>query len=279
MDRHRPGRASGVPGPVGPGDGPAGRDCDPRAAALRPAGPTMLPEVGGEFLGFRLIGELGRGAFGRVYLARQGDLASRPVALKVSTTLFAESQTLAQLQHTNIVPIYSIHRIGPYLAVCMPYFGSTTLSDVCDELENQGSLPVSGRGLVSTLHGRTSCTRRLEDSTSSPGEEATQLDRETEEDATGVAPGPGPGASDGILRYLEGLTYVQAVLWVASRLASGLAHAHERGIVHRDLKPANILLTDEGQPMLLDFNLSADLKARPGPTKVGGTLYYMAPEH
>jgi len=29
---------------------------------------------------------------------------------------------------------------------------------------------------------------------------------------------------------LEGLTYVQAILWVAARLADGLAHAHERGI-------------------------------------------------
>ena len=44
------------------------------------------------------------------------------------------------------------------------------------------------------------------------------------------------------------------------RLADGLAHAHGRGIVHRDLKPANILLTDDGQPMLLDFNLSEDTK-------------------
>src|SRR5438105_705059 len=30
MDRHRPGRPSGDPGPVGPGDGPAGRDSEGR---------------------------------------------------------------------------------------------------------------------------------------------------------------------------------------------------------------------------------------------------------
>jgi tetratricopeptide (TPR) repeat protein len=79
---------------------------------------------------------------------------------------------------------------------------------------------------------------------------------------------------------LEKLTYVQAVLWMAARLADGLAHAHERGILHRDLKPANILLTDEGQPMLLDFNLSEDLKVRSGAAAaIGGTLPYMSPEH
>ena len=40
------------------------------------------PEIGSEFLGFRLVEELGTGAFGRVFLAWQGDLAGRSVALK-----------------------------------------------------------------------------------------------------------------------------------------------------------------------------------------------------
>ena len=112
----------------------------------------LLPEVGDAFAGFRLIGELGRGAFGRVYLARQGDLADRPVALKVSTGCFAESQKLARLQHTHIVPVYSFHRAGPLQAVCMPYFGSTTLADVLDDLGQRQTLPASGKGLVSTLN-------------------------------------------------------------------------------------------------------------------------------
>src|SRR3954453_19591689 len=145
MDRHSPGRSSGAAGPVGLED---------RPAELESYGPTMLPEVGGEFLGFRLIGELGRGAFGRVYPAHQGDLASRLVALKVSTDLFDESQTLARLQHTNIVPIYSIHRVGTLQAVCMPYFGSTTLRDVYEDLEDQGTLPSSGGGLLNALYSR-----------------------------------------------------------------------------------------------------------------------------
>src|SRR5436305_2044547 len=88
-----------------------------------PDDPAYVPAVGEEFLGFRLEAELGRGAFGRVFLARQGELADRPVALKVSADLTGESQTLAQLQHTNIVPINSIHRAGAVQAVCMPYYG------------------------------------------------------------------------------------------------------------------------------------------------------------
>ncbi len=71
-----------------------------------------------------------------------------------------------------------------------------------------------------------------------------------------------PAATSDILDRLAKLSYVEAVLSLAARLADGLAHAHDRGIVHRDLKPANVLLTDEGQPMLLDFNLAEDQTAR-----------------
>ena len=75
--------------------------------------------------------------------------------------------------------------------------------------------------------------------------------------------------------------YVQAILWLMARVAEGLAHAHERGILHRDLKPANILFADDGEPVLLDFNLAADTKAKLGASLafIGGTLPYMAPEH
>src|SRR5262249_13071686 len=55
------------------------------------APPPCFPECGESFLGFRLVAELGRGAFGRVYLARQDDLAQRLVALKVSTEVQTES--------------------------------------------------------------------------------------------------------------------------------------------------------------------------------------------
>ena len=82
---------------------------DPQGVAELAGSATALPEAGTEFLGFHLVKELGKGAFGKVYLAEQGDLAHRRVALKVTAQSFGESQTLAQLQHTNIVPIYSVH--------------------------------------------------------------------------------------------------------------------------------------------------------------------------
>ncbi|HEV8059508.1 MAG TPA: tetratricopeptide repeat protein [Gemmataceae bacterium] len=247
----------------------------PEKASLLAEGLTQLPEVGTEFLGFRLISELGRGAFGRVYLAKQGDLANRSVALKVAADVFDESQSLAQLQHTNIVPIYSIHRLGKLQAVCMPYFGLTTLADILSHVESRPSLPDSGKFVVSTLNNRKTPTRRIDVATLS----STAPSQSSSGEKTLQPAVPETSDSEGILHQLAGYSYVQAVLWMGSRLADGLAHAHSHGILHRDLKPANILLTDDGQPMLLDFNLSADLKGQAHRATVGGTLPYMAPEH
>ncbi len=242
---------------------------------------TMLPEVGDKFLGFQLVSELGEGAFGRVYLARQGELADRSVVLKITTLPFDESRALAQLQHTNIVPIYSKHRADPYQAVCMPYFGVTTLRDVYKDIQEHDSLPESGEGLLSTLRSHQSrSSQRSTDPSQSPGGAGDPAVPSQDVSSQPLVAAVAEPATE-TLRMLGSLSYVEAVLWMAARLAAGLAHAHERGIIHRDLKPANILLTDDGQPMLLDFNLAEDTKLRRSASAaaVGGTLPYMAPEH
>ena len=240
----------------------------------------MLPEVGDKFLDFRLVCLLGKGSFGKVYLARQGDLADRPMVLKVTADRHDESQTLAQLRHDAIVPVYSSHAAGKLRAVCMPYLGSVTLRDVVNDLKEKGSLPGSGRGLVSSLTN-SSVRKRSESSAALQGSDPAAAGSDSAEVVE--APGKKVKAAQ-TLGMLGGLSYVGAVVWMAARLAEGLAHAHEQGILHRDMKPANILLTDDGKPMLLDFNLAADLKRsikdpKGESTTLGGTLAYMAPEH
>jgi serine/threonine protein kinase/Tfp pilus assembly protein PilF len=231
--------------------------------------PLAFPSLGSTFLGFHLRAILGRGAFGQVYLAEQSDLANRFVALKVAGHIFGESQTLAQLQHTNIVPIYSLHRVGLLQAVCMPYFGATTLADVIEQIRVQETCPASGKTLVDSVSSR----KRL---TALPlPEGGTALDRLQ----AGPEGAPVESRNAGPLQQLERMSYVEAVLWIGERLADGLAHAHERGIIHRDLKPANVLLTEDGQPMLLDFNISEDSKQTNTRAVHGGTLPYMSPEH
>lgn len=253
---------TGAPDSIIPLDGDLGA---PDSLADTVPAPPPFPEPGTEFLGFRLESELGRGAFGRVYLARQGDLGDRPVALKVAGDIFDESQTLAQLQHTNIVPIYSLHRRGPLQAVCMPYFGRATLADVLRDVVGRPTLPASGRELRSTVNGLRASTVVSAGSAGTVDEPAV--------------PTAQPAAPDGWAK-LDGLSYIEAVLWLAAQLADGLAHAHDRGVVHRDLKPANVLLTDEGRPMLLDFNLADNARRHGAASRaaIGGTLPYMAPE-
>lgn len=71
---------------------------------------------------------------------------------------------------------------------------------------------------------------------------------------------------------------VTSALRLVQRLADALDHAHCRGILHGDVKPANVLITDDDQPLLFDFNLAEDAN-RPASSRIrGGTPAYMAPE-
>ena len=230
-----------------------------------------LPEVGDEVFGFRLIRELGRGSFARVFCARQDALAGRPVVVKVSTIAGDEPQTLAQLQHTNIVPIYSVHEDAPagLRVVCMPYFGGASLSRVLQELWSRDEMPALGSELVRAL---AQC-----DSSSADGDPSSQ-DQTPKPDVqlNSVAP-----TNCGPLTHLASCSYIRASAWIVARLAEALQHAHGRGVLHRDIKPSNVLLGADGEPMLLDFNLAQhvhDSRAQLVAT-LGGTVAYMAPEH
>jgi tetratricopeptide (TPR) repeat protein len=68
---------------------------------------------------------------------------------------------------------------------------------------------------------------------------------------------------------------------VLEKVCRAVGHAHERGFVHRDLKPPNIMVTDAGEPKVLDFGLAKSLEKESLLTQEGavlGTFAYMAPE-
>ena len=234
---------SGTPVTLGPGSTADGATAAP---------PAVFPETGQTIGGFFLVEELGRGAFARVFLARERQLADRPVALKVTRRGSREPQTLARLQHTHIVPVHS-HRIdaatGLHL-LCMPYFGRVTLARVL--------------------------TDPLVQAASSGDVLAQALDRLEPEEPPSSANSAGRDA-------LKKRSYSQAIAWWGARLAEALDHAHDRGVLHRDIKPSNVLVTADGMPMLLDFNLAREPvfqdETPGGEPTFGGTIDYMPPEH
>ena len=187
--------------------------------------------------------------------------------LKVVKKTLDEPEHLARLQHTGIVPIYSLHRTEAYSVLCMPYYGAATLADWlgCSDLGKQRN----GQSLIGTVQQAqtrigSSHSAEVETTNENP---ANEVDRIRVWNAAGAQP----------LSRLTNLNSNGCLLWLSRRIASALAHAHERDVVHGDLKPANILLKNDGEPALIDFNLARN-REEVASTHVGGTLPYMSPE-
>lgn len=64
------------------------------------------------------------------------------------------------------------------------------------------------------------------------------------------------------------------------QLARSLEKAHQAGIVHRDLKPGNVLVTEGGQPIVMDFGLAklVQSQSEDDRNRFYGTPAYMSPE-
>lgn len=107
------------------------------------------PKIGERFGDFQILAQLGTGTFSKVYLATQPSLASRYVALKVVKKTLDEPEHLARLQHTGIVPIYSLHRMEAYSVLCMPYYGAATLADWLGSSDLIGQQ--NGQSLIGTV--------------------------------------------------------------------------------------------------------------------------------
>ncbi len=215
-------------------------------------GSDEVPDQLGEF---RLHERLGVGGMGVVYRAEQPSL-KRWVALKLirpehlyfphSKERFRrEVQTIAQLQHPNIVRVYEVgdEKGLPYFTMeCVP---GVSLGTVLRELIKDSPARLDDQALHDVL-------QRLR------------------------------GASvDGADLFVpRGKSWVEVCFRWIKEIADCLVYAHGEGVLHRDLKPSNLMLTWDGRVMLLDFGL-ASTKDGSRITKSGapvGSLAYMAPE-
>ncbi len=113
---------------------------------LSPRGPA--PEAGRTFGSYRLIRELGRGGFGRVWEAESLETARR-LALKVITETQAaspevlqrferEGRLAASLNHPNCVYVFGAEEVDGYPVITMELMPGGTLQDL---LRQRGRLP------------------------------------------------------------------------------------------------------------------------------------------
>ncbi|BBM84851.1 tetratricopeptide repeat protein [Candidatus Uabimicrobium amorphum] len=94
------------------------------------------------------------------------------------------------------------------------------------------------------------------------------------------------------MEYIEGFTLADLIkekkikplflLDLMIKVCDALAHAHKHKILHRDIKPSNIMITNQGEPKVMDFGLAkisgASEKNLSKTGDVLGTILYMAPE-
>lgn len=208
-------------------------------------------EAGQTIDDFDLVLQLGRGAFARVFLARQRSM-QRLVALKVSADRGTEPQTLAQLDHDAIVRVFDQHTLpeSGLRLLYMQFLAGGTLQTAVSRVRETDLQAATGRLLLDGVD-------------------------EALESRGNVKP-----TESFLRRKLQRLSWPETVAWIGARLAEGLDYAHGRGVLHRDIKPANVLLSSEGAPKLADFNISFSdsVEGTTPAAYFGGSLAYMSPE-
>ena len=195
--------------------------------------------------GYTILGELGHGGMGVVYLAQQERLGGRPVALKMLPPTVAlspgarqrfraEALAIARLRHPHIVAVHDVVEEGGIYAYAMEWIDGVPLT-----------------ALIEDLHRR---------------EHALSTDDSSVRRELSTA-----AANEGLPDF---------VCRIGIEVAEALAAVHREGLLHRDVKPSNVLLRKDGTALLSDFGL-ARATGGSSVTLTGcfvGTPAYAAPE-
>lgn len=204
---------------------------------------------------YLLLRSLGSGGQGHVHLAEDTRL-SRRVALKILPRgtgtddlrrFRREAEIASRLEHPGICTVYEAGSEDGTPFIAMRFVEGKSLATLLAEQRQRPG------GEASTL--------KLDfDSKSPPSAPSTP-----------VTVVDGPSTREEILR----------VVHLVEKAARAVHAAHEAGVIHRDLKPGNIMVTPEGEPVVLDFGLARAEWTQEAVSRTGdvfGTPPYMSPE-
>lgn len=226
---------------------------DPKKTLVGPGPAGGSDPAAGSIGPYRVLGELGRGGQAVVYLAEDTRL-HRQVALKVMSFGEApdprvierfrrEAEITSRLEHRGICSIYELGQSDGVAYIAMQHIDGQPLS----------------RRIRAAREATSHRTRIV----------ALPEDSSSEHVPTGRA-------------SVSAKEHIRRVLWMGEQVARALHAAHEEGIVHRDVKPGNIMITESGEPVILDFGLARNVDDDgAGLTRTGlviGTPAYMSPE-
>ena len=226
---------------------------------------SSAPIEDARFFGdYEVLGKLGQGGMGAVYLAKQKSL-ERLVALKmlpaerahdaIAVARFKrEIEALSRCEHPNVIKILACGEARGTHYYAMEYVEGADLARVARALSSSSDFDTAISSACEAVRGER---KEL-------FEGVPQIERK--------ARAPAHGRD----RYRQA-----AELFAGA--ARGLAHLHANGILHRDISPANIMVTwPDERAVVMDLGLAGVENASVTLTKddrqILGTLRYIAPE-
>ncbi len=240
------------------------------------------PDVGRRLGPWRLLRELGRGGQGAVYLAEDERLhRMAAVKLLAATDLTGdaldrfkrEAAVASRLDHPGICAVYDVGLEGrtPYIA--MRYVEGASLAERISTTKAR-----TAREAATAAHGELRDSNATEVNRP-PASPPTPPARSTRTGTSAAGPSSrAPADPRNAVTELE----LMKVVRLMEQAARAVHAAHEAGVIHRDLKPGNIMVTTEGEPVVLDFGLAKDTSGADATlTQQGdlmGTPAYMSPE-
>ena len=206
---------------------------------------------------YRIQEEIGRGGQGVVYRAVDPRMG-RTVALKVLHDLGPgaeaalerfrrEARAASRADHPGVCPVYDAEVTSGVAYIAMRFVEGTTLAQ-CLATTNLGGDGETERDDYVDFDVLAETSLELADP-------ATEL---------------------------LGAAQIRDWVSVVEKTARALHAIHEAGVVHRDIKPANIMVTREGEAVVMDFGVAreedSDLETLTRTGDLFGTPSYMSPE-